>query len=257
MRSSMITASAALVAGAAATHYNGTEPIQYTTEIVTAYQTYCPAATQITHGGVTYTVTEATTLTITNCPCTVTKPMSSAPVVYCSTWFAHCNSSISIFISDIAYSAPTSPAAPVVPTSSAVVSPAPVGPVTSVPIVGQVPQTSEGEVQVPVTTTPAVPVSPVSPVVPIGTGSPVVSPPVVTGTGTPVPPVVSPPIYGNTTVPAGPTVPGVPSGSAPGVPSGTGAPGSSPVAPFQGAAPKMAASGASLAGLLGLAAFFL
>lgn len=58
MRSSMITASAALVAGAAATHYNGTEPIQYTTEIVTAYETYCPAATQITHGGVTYTVTE-------------------------------------------------------------------------------------------------------------------------------------------------------------------------------------------------------
>ncbi|KAI4167548.1 MAG: hypothetical protein LQ343_007119 [Gyalolechia ehrenbergii] len=239
MRSSMITASAALVAGAAATHYNGTEPIQYTTEIVTAYETYCPAATQITHGGVTYTVTEATTLTITNCPCTVTKPMSSAPVVYCSTY------------------APTSPAAPVVPTSSAVVSPAPVGPVTSVPTVGQVSQISEGQVQAPVTTTPAVPVSPVSPVVPIGTGSPVVSPPVVTGTGTPVPPVVSPPIYGNTTVPAGPTVPSVPSGSAPGVPSGTGAPGSSPVAPFQGAAPKMAASGASLAGLLGLVAFFL
>lgn len=51
-------ASAALVAGAAATMGNGTQPVQYTTEIVTAYTTYCPAATQITHGAQTYTVTE-------------------------------------------------------------------------------------------------------------------------------------------------------------------------------------------------------
>ncbi|KAL9023531.1 MAG: hypothetical protein Q9196_007146 [Gyalolechia fulgens] len=228
MRSSLITASAALVAGAAASHYNGTEPIQYTTEIVTAYETYCPSATEITHGGVTYTVTEATTLTVTNCPCTVTKPMTSASVVYCSTWFAHCNSSISGFITDVAYSAPTSPAVPVVPTGSAVY-PSHVGPVTSVPT---------SEVHAPETT--AATVAPVSPV-PTGSGPSVVSPP-----------VVSPPIYGNTTVPAGPTA-GFTSGSASGVPSGTGA----PVAPFKGAAPKMAASGASLAGLLGLVAFFL
>ncbi|KAL8637915.1 MAG: hypothetical protein Q9228_004870, partial [Teloschistes exilis] len=52
----MITASAALVAGAAAWG-NGSEPIQYTTQIVTAYTTYCPAATQFTHGTQTYTVT--------------------------------------------------------------------------------------------------------------------------------------------------------------------------------------------------------
>ncbi|KAL8711012.1 MAG: hypothetical protein Q9225_007185 [Loekoesia sp. 1 TL-2023] len=237
MRSSMITASAAFVAGAAAWG-NSSEPIQYTTEIVTAYTTYCPAATQITHGAQTYTVTEATTLTITNCPCTVTKPVSSAPVVYCSTC------------------PPTSAAPPVVPTSSAVVPPAPVSPVTSVPTVAPIP------------TTPAVPVSPVSPVspvVPIGTGSPAVPVPIATGSSGPVsPPVspvsppVSPPIYANNTVPA-PT--GSVPGSGPGAagPSGTGVstPGSSPVAPFKGAAPKMAASGASLAGLLGLAAFFL
>ena len=55
MRSSMITASAALVAGAAAW---GNDTLVYTTEIVTAYTTYCPAATQITHGTQTYTVTE-------------------------------------------------------------------------------------------------------------------------------------------------------------------------------------------------------
>ncbi|KAI4183482.1 MAG: hypothetical protein L6R41_005368 [Letrouitia leprolyta] len=233
MRSSMITASAALVAGAAA-HYNGTEPIQYTTEIVTAYTTYCPAATQITHGGQTYTVTSATTLTITNCPCTVTKPVSSAPVVYCST----CT--------------PTSPVVPVVPSSSVVVPP-----VVSVPTAGPVSPSATPVVPVPVT-----PVTPVSPVVPVGTGSSVVvPPPVVTGTGSPIPPVsppVSPPIYGNSTIPVGPTVPVGPSGTAPAGPSGTGSTtGSSPVAPFQGAAPKMAASGASLVGLLGLVAFFL
>lgn len=52
-------ASAALVAGVAATHgSNSTAPIQYTTEILTAYTTFCPAATQITHGAETYTVTE-------------------------------------------------------------------------------------------------------------------------------------------------------------------------------------------------------
>merc|ERR1712066_968676 len=54
----------------------------YVTDVVTAYTTYCPEPTKITHKGETYTVSEATTLTITNCPggCTVTKPASSAVV---------------------------------------------------------------------------------------------------------------------------------------------------------------------------------
>jgi hypothetical protein len=55
MRTSTIAASAAFVAGALA-NSNGT--VSYTTEVVTAYTTYCPAATQITHGASTYTVTE-------------------------------------------------------------------------------------------------------------------------------------------------------------------------------------------------------
>lgn len=118
--SSAIVASAALVAGASAW-----DNVTYTTEVVTAYTTYCPSATAITHGTHTYTVTEvskmlsshvsamsavqaprarkcsemisivivadstygqATTLTITNCPCTLTKPVYTAPIVYCSTW---------------------------------------------------------------------------------------------------------------------------------------------------------------------------
>lgn len=235
-------ASAALVAGVAATHgNNATAPIQYTTEIVTAYTTFCPAATQITHGAETYTVTEATTLTITNCPCTVTKPVMSAPVV------------------------PATPNAPVVPTTSAETHPV----VPTTPVETHVTPISSVPTQAPVVpTTSAVEthvssVSPVethvSPVAPVETH---VTPaaPIVTGTGSPAQPPFTQPIYGNSTVPAGPT------GSVPGVvipgtagPSGTAAPsgtGNSPVS-FQGAAPKMAASGASLAGLLGLAAFFL
>ncbi|GIZ48699.1 hypothetical protein CKM354_001174900 [Cercospora kikuchii] len=57
----------------------------YTTEVVTSYETFCPSATSIEHNGVTYTVTEATTLTITNCPCTVTKPVYTSVVTACST----------------------------------------------------------------------------------------------------------------------------------------------------------------------------
>jgi len=63
--------------GALAGYDNGTV---YTTQIVTALTTYCPAATQITHNGQTYTITEATTLTITDCPCTLTKPVIKVPV---------------------------------------------------------------------------------------------------------------------------------------------------------------------------------
>ncbi|TVY29520.1 Clock-controlled protein [Lachnellula hyalina] len=64
--------------GAVAAYNNGTV---YTTEIVTALTTYCPAATEITQNGVTYTITEATTLTITNCPCTVINPVIPTPVI--------------------------------------------------------------------------------------------------------------------------------------------------------------------------------
>jgi hypothetical protein len=51
--------------------WNGTAA--YTTVIVTALTTYCPYATELTHNGIIYTVTEETTLTITDCPCTLTQ----------------------------------------------------------------------------------------------------------------------------------------------------------------------------------------
>ncbi|KAL8787291.1 MAG: hypothetical protein Q9213_002282 [Squamulea squamosa] len=229
MRSTMI--SAALVAGAAA-HYNGTEP-SYTTKVVTAFTTFCPGPTQITHGGSVITVTSATTVTLP-CPtgCPVTVPVTSVPVVYCST----CSSTPSAEVPTTFNSVPSVPET----------HPAPI------PETHPTPGTTAG---------PVVPSTPVqSPVVPVPTGS-----------SGPVPPVVSPPTYGNSTGPAGPVSPvspvtppagtapagNAPAGTAPGTAGPSGNPGQSPVTPFQGAAPKMAASGASLVGLLGLAAFFL
>ncbi|KAL2062585.1 hypothetical protein VTL71DRAFT_5657 [Oculimacula yallundae] len=44
-----------------------------TTEVVKSYTTYCPVPTTIVQNSKTYTVTKATTLTITDCPCTATK----------------------------------------------------------------------------------------------------------------------------------------------------------------------------------------
>ncbi len=35
--------------------------VVYTTQVVTAITTYCPAATEVTYGGSTYTVTEVRT----------------------------------------------------------------------------------------------------------------------------------------------------------------------------------------------------
>ncbi|KXT02344.1 hypothetical protein AC578_166 [Pseudocercospora eumusae] len=55
----------------------------YTTEVQTAYTTYCPQPTTFTHQQTTYTVTKATTITLPcNGGCTVTKPATSAPPQY-------------------------------------------------------------------------------------------------------------------------------------------------------------------------------
>ncbi|TKA79108.1 hypothetical protein B0A49_01831 [Cryomyces minteri] len=58
----------------------------YVTEVVTAYTTYCPYATSVVVNNKTYTVSSATTLTISNCPCTIThSSASSTPVAPIST----------------------------------------------------------------------------------------------------------------------------------------------------------------------------
>ncbi|XTI91966.1 hypothetical protein V2W45_761099 [Cenococcum geophilum] len=122
--STAVAASAAFVAGANAWG-NSTGPV-YTTEVVTAYTTYCPEATEITHGGVTYTITEATTLTITNCPCTVTKPVSSAIVTSCTSTPVPGYSSVTPVYSSVApvYSSAPAYSAPYVNASTPAYTPA-------------------------------------------------------------------------------------------------------------------------------------
>ncbi|KAL9120202.1 MAG: hypothetical protein Q9187_003245 [Circinaria calcarea] len=113
MRFTVAASTAALVAGASANHLNTTmsNTTIYTTEVVTAYTTYCPAPTEIVHGTETYVVTEATTLTITNCPCTVTMPVITSTATYCPTCPA---SSVAapVYTSPIVSGGPISSAAP-------------------------------------------------------------------------------------------------------------------------------------------------
>lgn len=54
MKAFAVLAAAAGLASAAST---GTGAPVYVTDVVTAYTTYCPASTQLTYNGVTYTVT--------------------------------------------------------------------------------------------------------------------------------------------------------------------------------------------------------
>jgi hypothetical protein len=61
--------------------------VSYTTTVVASLTTFCPFATTITHGANTYTVESATTLTITDCPCTISLPVYTSTSVACSTWY--------------------------------------------------------------------------------------------------------------------------------------------------------------------------
>jgi len=82
----MFTVAVVLAAAAGASAiYAPPSNVTVVTEVVDVYTTYCPYATQITHGSKTYTVTEATTLTISDCPCTVTRPIYVTSSVVCST----------------------------------------------------------------------------------------------------------------------------------------------------------------------------
>ncbi|RYO92349.1 hypothetical protein DL766_010341 [Monosporascus sp. MC13-8B] len=83
-------AALALAAGVSASYPVGGN-VTYATEVVTSYETYCPGPTTLTYGQTTYTVSSATTLTITNCPggCTVTKPVYTTSSVVCKTCGEH------------------------------------------------------------------------------------------------------------------------------------------------------------------------
>ncbi|KAF2687898.1 hypothetical protein K458DRAFT_414969 [Lentithecium fluviatile CBS 122367] len=122
---------AAFVAAANAYAYNTTTPVVppvYETTTVSDYTTVCPGPTEIPVGpSSTITVTEATTLTITDCPCTITYPVvpTTAPEV------------------PTTYPVIPSSVAPVYPTANGTV-PAPVYPTgTSVPTTTGAPAPTE------------------------------------------------------------------------------------------------------------------
>ncbi len=76
MRYSTIVASLVTLAAPsvfAGNYSNVTEVYDTVTayEVVTEFTTYCPEPTTLTYGTKTITVTGATTLTITDCPCTI------------------------------------------------------------------------------------------------------------------------------------------------------------------------------------------
>ncbi|KAM0450110.1 hypothetical protein ACHAPV_004399 [Trichoderma viride] len=79
------TAAVVLAAVGVSAVYVPPSNVTVVTEVVDTYTTYCPFATQITHGSKTYTVTEPTTLTITDCPCTITRPVTTVSSVLCNT----------------------------------------------------------------------------------------------------------------------------------------------------------------------------
>jgi hypothetical protein len=84
MQFSTFAAVAALAATAQAyypTSNSSSVVVDYVTDVVTSYTTYCPYATTLTYNSQTYTITEATTLTVTNCPCTIIKPVTTSSVV--------------------------------------------------------------------------------------------------------------------------------------------------------------------------------
>ncbi|KAM3502083.1 hypothetical protein MY11210_009175 [Beauveria gryllotalpidicola] len=58
-------------------HQNGTWTT--VTEVVDIFTTFCPEPTHLTMNHKIYTVTEACTFTITDCPCTVTKTIPIMP----------------------------------------------------------------------------------------------------------------------------------------------------------------------------------
>ncbi|KAK4151433.1 clock-controlled protein 6 [Chaetomidium leptoderma] len=104
------------------------ETVTYTTEVVTAITTFCPEATEVTYGGSTYTVTEATTLTISDCPCTIKVPVTTVSSVICN------NCPPPAYHNSTASAAPTPPAPTTTPVGTISIPVVPSSATTGVPI---------------------------------------------------------------------------------------------------------------------------
>ncbi|KAL4925902.1 putative GPI anchored protein [Aspergillus undulatus] len=114
-------AAAALFAGAAFASVHGgeaeTPQQQYTTVEVTEYTTYCPKSTTLTAGTETIPVETPGTVTLSNGPYTVTRPLITSTITHCKA----CSSSAT----------PTwapSSSVPVIPTGTSPVIPTDVAP---------------------------------------------------------------------------------------------------------------------------------
>lgn len=196
---------------------------EYVTQVVTAYTTYCPYPTTFAQGNQTYTVTSATTLTITSCPggCKVTTPVKSLPPATTVTavvphYTTECPTPTTVTIESKTYTVTsstvitvsckggctiTTPVSKLPPPETS----APVAPGASAPAGSMAPGASS----------PAVPVAP-------GTAAPPVAPPVA-------------PSAGVSTVRAPSSSPASPTGAV-----------------YTGAAEKVAGSGALMLGAIGL-----
>jgi len=110
---------AIVLAAAASVSAWSNDTVVYTTDIVDVYVTVCPAGGAVTVGGSTYTntLTISSTITVTNCPCTIVKPVYTTSAVAAPT-----------------VTAPGSPASP--PTSAPIYPTTPVGGATPVGPVG-------------------------------------------------------------------------------------------------------------------------
>lgn len=182
MRYSIAAAAIAFVAGSSAT-YNAS--VTYVTDTVTAYTTYCPVATTISHGNMTYTATavrvnqslsfcqplrrvwlaftplskpfgrawlsfpsqslntlkiyppihpanplspQSETVTITNCPCTISYPVTTTSITSCppTSTPAPTYANTTVVASTNAPS-PSAPSASAAPSSTAPITPSNAG----------------------------------------------------------------------------------------------------------------------------------
>jgi hypothetical protein len=112
----------ALAASASAAYSN--ETVSYTTEVVTDYVTYCPEATTLTYGHVTYVASESETVTIPG-TYTVVKPVTTSSAV-APTYTPVYPTANATTVAPV----PTYPAGTAAPTVAATATPAP-SPITA------------------------------------------------------------------------------------------------------------------------------
>ena len=83
-RIALVSASAVAVAVSAQNSTATTDPIDWIVDVVDSFPTVCPTATVIDYKGVKYPCAENETITITNCPCEVRRPVYAVPSVSCN-----------------------------------------------------------------------------------------------------------------------------------------------------------------------------